>query len=375
MGKSFQYTTLAHRYTAKFPLITFIGIQVNFWILANILLVVIVRLYMHVVSELFKIPVPGGWAIPLFVAVLLGIMYGIGLGFAGYYLDRRFFKKIPLGKALLLKTFVSITLFVIVFYLFRYVLYDQFVSSSLTAEGVVLNDSAWNYLFLLLLIYYSVMTLVISFINQVQNKFGPGVLVPLLLGRYRDPREEERIFMFMDLKSSTFSAEALGHLQYSAFIRDCFEDINEMLYPYRAQVYQYVGDEIVVMWPPSEGLENSRCLQFYFAVRQQFLGRQMHYRSRYGLVPVFKAGMHMGKVTAVEIGEIKKDIAYHGDTMNTAARIQSVCAEHESDFLVSDYLIAKVTPTEGLKFRHLGLILLRGKSNSIGIVSVSQSNS
>jgi adenylate cyclase len=33
----------------------------------------------------------------------------------------------------------------------------------------------------------------------------------------------------------------------------------------------------------------------------------------------------MGKVTAVEVGEIKRDIAYHGDTLNITARIQSIC--------------------------------------------------
>ncbi len=44
----------------------------------------------------------------------------------------------------------------------------------------------------------------------------------------------------------------------------------------------------------------------------------------------------MGKVTAVEIGDIKRDIAYHVDTLNTAARIQSVCNEYNKDFLVSE---------------------------------------
>jgi hypothetical protein len=42
-----------------------------------------------------------------------------------------------------------------------------------------------------------------SFINLINKKLGPGVLIPMLLGKYRNPREEERIFMFMDLKAST----------------------------------------------------------------------------------------------------------------------------------------------------------------------------
>jgi len=95
-------------------------------------------------------------------------------------------------------------------------------------------------------------TILISFINQVNKKYDPGILLPLLLGKYCEAKEEDRIFMFMDLKSSTATAERLGHLKYSAFIRDYFSDINDVLYRFRAQVYQYVGDEIVVTWPESE---------------------------------------------------------------------------------------------------------------------------
>ncbi len=93
------------------------------------------------------------------------------------------------------------------------------------------------------------MMLVINFIIQVNKKFGPGVLVPLLLGQYRNPKEEERAFLFMTLHSSTRIAESLGHFRYSSFIRDCFIDINKvMTNVHDAEVYQYVDDEIVISW-------------------------------------------------------------------------------------------------------------------------------
>lgn len=372
MAKPSDYTTLAHRYTAKFPILTYVGTQVNFWILANVLLVIIVRLYTYVVSELYETPVPGKFTTTLYTGMLLGLLYGIGFGMTGYYLDRKVFKKLGLGMMLFLKTVISLCLFIIIFLLFRFVIFDSIVSPTLGIDGTRLNEEAWRYLFFLLLIYYFFMTLVISFINQVNRKYGPGVLVPLLLGRYRHPKEEEKIFMFMDLKSSTTAAENLGHLEYSSFIRDCFYDINEVLYPFRAQVYQYVGDEIVVMWPVDEGLRDLACIRFYFAVAQKIRSRSVHYLTRYAFLPVFKAGMHMGKVTAVEIGEIKKDIAYHGDTLNTTSRIQSVCNEYQCDFLVSEYLIKKTDIAGKFRSDHLGAILLRGKSEQMGIVCVKE---
>ena len=78
----------------------------------------------------------------------------------------------------------------------------------------------------------------------------------------------------------------------------------------------------------------------------------------------------MGKVTAVEIGDIKRDIAYHGDTLNTAARIQSVCNEYNKDFLISEYLLDKINLNHNFKTERLGMILLKGKASKVGIASV-----
>ena len=98
----------------------------------------------------------------------------------------------------------------------------------------------------------------------MNRKFGPGILIPMLIGRFRNPREEERVFMFLDLNNSTALAEKLGHVQYSSFVRDCFQEINNVVQKFLAEIYQYVGDEIVLTWNTNEAIENSRVLDFYF---------------------------------------------------------------------------------------------------------------
>ena len=368
-SKQFEYTTLAHRYTARFPFLTYLGIQINFWIVANILLVTILNLQSQIHSLIFNIDTTVSIKSVLLLAITFGVLYGLVYGLMGYYLERKLFRKLSLGKVILFKTMVSIALLFLILWLFRLVLFDLFIASSLNVNHF-LDDEIWGHIFYLLLIYYFFMALLISFINQVNKKYGPGVLVPLLFGRYRHPREEERIFLFMDLKSSTTTAEKLGHLQYSSFIRDCFEDINEILFPFRAQVYQYVGDEIVVMWPEKEGLKDNYCVRFFYACKKRFHEKEEYYLKNYDFTPEFKAGLHSGKVTAVEIGEIKKDIAYHGDTLNTAARIQSICNQYNKNFLVSEYLLSKLELNPFIKTEILGKVSLRGKSDKIGIVSL-----
>lgn len=359
MSKKWDYTSLARRFTARFPVLSYLGIQINFWILANIFLSAIMHLQALSINETLKVETMVGFDQLLLLSVALGFIYGITLGLTDRYLDRRFFKQLSLGKIIVFKTAVSVSVIILIVMLIRAVFF-----------GLTVSDRAWEYLFYILVIYYLAMTLLVNFINQVNRKYGPGVLVPLLLGRYRNPREEERIFMFMDLQSSTTIAEQLGHLKYSSFIRDSFMDINEVLLPHNAEVYQYVGDEIVVTWRIDEGLKSLSCIRFFFACEYRFFEREEYYMSNYGVLPRFKASLHMGKVTAVEIGEVKRDIAYHGDTLNTAARIQSVCNDYNKRLLISTYMLEAIGVNSGIRIEAIGMIQLKGKAAKVGIASV-----
>lgn len=371
MSRRFEYTTMAQGFTARFPLFAYVWTQASYWTIANLLLVVIVNLLLKIIVSQFKLPLLVSLSSLILVAVVLGILYGVSLGTSDYFLDRNYFRRLSFGKVILIKAFGSLALLFVLLFLLRFALIDLLMAPSGNGRPTMLNEESWRHSFQLLLVYYFFMTLIINFVNQINKKYGPGVLAPLLLGRYRNPKEEERIFMFMDLKSSTTIAEQLGHLKYSALIRDCFADINEVLFPFRARVYQYVGDEIVVTWPVQEGLKNHFCIRFYFACKKLFQNKAAYYGINYGILPQFKAGVHMGRVTAVEIGEIKKDIAYHGDTLNTAARIQGVCNECERDFIVSEYVLEKIGTDPHMKIEALGMIRLRGKTERIGIVSLN----
>ncbi len=45
------------------------------------------------------------------------------------------------------------------------------------------------------------------------------------------------------------------------------------------------------------------------------------YRDRFGAVPEFRAALHCGEIVAGEIGDVRREIAYVGDTLNVAARL------------------------------------------------------
>ena len=179
--------------------------------------------------------------------------------------------------------------------------------------------------FVLALVSLTLASFFINFVRQLNRMLGPGTLMNLLLGRYHRPVAEDRIFMFLDLNDSTAIAESLGPLRFNDFKNDFFYDVAEPVLQTRGQIYQYVGDEVVVTWTTERGLRQGNCLRCVFLVSERIHEHKDRYLAQYGLVPEFKAGLHGGPVVTAEIGDIKKDIVHSGDTVNTAARVEAQC--------------------------------------------------
>lgn len=223
-----------------------------------------------------------------------------------------------------------------------------------------------NYLIWLAMVIFTLIALLVN------DKYGPGVFVSFILGRYFHPKREERIFMFLDLRSATTIAEQLGEAKYFNFLKDIFRDSTPDILKSKGEIYQYVGDEIIVSWKKDTGTLNANCLQCFFDIQQRLLDNASYYRESYeGIVPEFKAGLHFGFVMVGEIGVVKRDIAYSGDVLNTAARIESKCNELGVNILISKNLLVGLGSLPKMfKPREIGKIDLRGKKHSLMLYTV-----
>jgi adenylate cyclase len=190
-----------------------------------------------------------------------------------------------------------------------------------------------------------------------------------MTGKYHDPKEETRFFMFLDIKDSTTLAEQLGNLKFSAMVRDFFEDMSKPCFATKAEVSHYIGDEAVISWLPKNGIRQANYLRFYFLVAAQIEARSDHYKAKYGHVPEFKAGLHVGAVVATEVGESKSEIVFHGDVMNTTARITGLCSALAHDFLISAEAVTTLA-SKDYELTDFGEQKLKGKEASVQVFGV-----
>jgi len=306
------------------------------------------------------------------VTTAAGIFVGLALGGIDIFLNRVSKKKHSFRFYVIVRSLFYVITFVVILSIIitrASVIYvDRVLDITLSREGIRFVHSI-----IFTFVLYSIITgILISFIAEVSKKFGPGVLLRMFLGKYYNPIVEERIFMFIDLKSSTTYAEKLGHIKYSQLIQDCFNDLNISASKHKAEIYQYVGDEAVITWQLEKGLKNSNYLKFYFDFQERITQRAEYYKGEYHLVPEFKAGVNGGKITAAEVGDIKREIAYHGDVINTAARIQEVCNSYDKKLLVSEFLAEKMNTNNNYNNEEIGSIKLKGKEIPVSIFSVGQ---
>ncbi|MEL6867746.1 MAG: adenylate/guanylate cyclase domain-containing protein, partial [Bacteroidota bacterium] len=210
------------------------------------------------------------------------------------------------------------------------------------------------------------------FYTEVSNHIGQTVLMNLFTGKYHHPIEEERIFMFLDMKSSTTIAEQLGHLNYFKLLKTYYADLSAPIIQHGGEIYDYIGDEIIITWKYKKGEVNNNCLHCFFDMKTALQQQAQKFQSTYGVVPTFKAGIHLGKVTSGEIGIIKREITFSGDVLNTTARIQGLCNQYEVDLLISGKLRQVLAPDPDLEMIALGIATLRGRNKKIDLLTVKK---
>jgi adenylate cyclase len=279
-------------------------------------------------------------------------------------------RNLPLWISLLIKIIIMVA----AAFLLNYVLHFTYIwlieKEPLTTElGKSYYKIFQTSLFMSQMIRWLIIFLFTILMIEVNEKYSPGVFFDILVGRYLTPKNEKRTVMFIDLVDSTAIAEHLGHKRYFRFIRDFIYFISVALLENDGQIYQYVGDEVVVSWVVKKPNANRKCLQALLDCKRILQRNKNYFKKQYGVIPEFRAGIHTGEVTIGEIGVIKKDLAMSGDTMNTAARLRSATSEMDEKVIISKDFAAQ-TNLKNWNAVNLGLVDLKGKESAMELFAL-----
>lgn len=305
------------------------------------------------------------------IVMTAATLLGTGLG----VIEETFFKSKFKSRSFISKVALKTLIYLSLLLLFLFA--QSLVLNAMNANKSVFNPEIietaltfFSSLTLLSVVVYSGFMIALGlFSSEIIDYLGIDVVGSFFTGRYNTSVVEERIFMFLDMKSSTTIAEKLGHEKHYEFINEYYGDMTHAIIETKGRIYQYAGDEIIISWSLTEGLHKSNCLNCFFLIKKAIQNKRKTYLDKYGISPEFKAALHYGKVTRGQVGFIKKELLFTGDVLNTTARIQSMCKDLNADFLVSNTL-RKLFSDPDFDFVDRGSFSLKGRKKEETLVEI-----
>ena len=305
------------------------------------------------------------WHVEIWIS---GIFFGTLFLFINRITESRAFRRRSYGFNLLIKSIFYLAALILVgisiYFIFLF-------AGWTTVEQLETYKSLANTQFLVsILVYFGIFIILMNFLELLNIKLGKGTFWEMLIGKYYHPHEEDLLFLFMDLKGSTRHAERMGHALYSRFLKDAIHELTPFIQKYHARVYQYVGDEVVLYWRTNNALSEFQAFNTFFEFADMLNYRRAYFIENYNTVPEFKAGIDAGKVTTTEIGDIKRELAFHGDVLNTASRLEKMCNEHKARLLITEHVRELIATQSNYQINFVSDMPLAGKAEKVKFYAV-----
>ncbi|WP_111308055.1 adenylate/guanylate cyclase domain-containing protein [Confluentibacter sediminis] len=297
-------------------------------------------------------------------ALKYGLIVGLLFSLLHIYVYPKIIKNPSFAKNIIARTICFLICFKIAV--------NILTSSYFGFESLIIDNENQRKSLQTLFIYSVLINFLIDFFLLMIKNLGPEYFFNLIRGKYYRPREENRIFMFLDLASSTTIAERIGHIAYSSLLQDCFRELTPLLLKNNASIYQYVGDEAVITWKINKNTNRGQCMDLFFSFQERLQQKKDYFLQKYNTAPFFRSSINEGRIVMSTVGEIKTEIVYHGDVLNTAARIQSLCKTYNSELLISENFYQNIKEEKIYKFKCFNNISLIGKNEKINIYNVNE---
>ena len=305
--------------------------------------------------------------------VIIGAVFAVLMGLPMIAFERRIFLR-PLHRRIeRLPTLAYIIVALLI--------YELLMSAGYAIAGLLLwsldmvNPKAISDILIMpfhVFLYALAVCALIVFILRVRDLLGREVFTSMLISRYRRPVKEERVFLFIDLADSTSFAEKHGDLRAQEYLKALFAAFAEPVRRHKGAIDDYVGDAAIVTWPLERGIKSARCIRCVFDILDDIEANEAKWRASFGQVPRLRAALHGGVIITAEIGVDHHKIAFFGDTVNTTARLESLCKSLGKQVLISSELAQRMKLPKTLDIEDLGAHAVKGRGQTLGVMALKQ---
>ncbi|MCP4137428.1 MAG: adenylate/guanylate cyclase domain-containing protein [bacterium] len=182
--------------------------------------------------------------------------------------------------------------------------------------------------------------------------------------------------IFSDIRSFTSLSEKMTPEDNVAFLNSYLKRLEPTISKYGGFVDKYMGDAIFALFaePEETGTTKSSADMALCAALEmrQALGDYNEHRLARGYDPVNAGiGVNTGDLMLGMVGsETRIDTTVIGDTVNLAARLESLTAIYELPIIISDHTYRHLTSPEKHHIRGIDSVFVKGKNEPVMIYEV-----
>lgn len=298
---------------------------------------------------------------------IIGLLIGFFAGVFELYYSPSKLRKFSFPVILVLRSFYYLTLVtttilleLIVARMIRYEMYFGEVLKSDEFQHYLLYED-----FLISILYASVLIILFNFTRLMHRKLGQRTLGDLITGKYVKPVTQNKIVMFLQIANTNNFLSQLGRARFNDFLNDFIFDITEPLLAYRGEIYEYVDDQVIVVWNLESGISNAACIRAFFDAKNELRMKKEKYVLKYNVFPLIQAGYQAGSVVKGEIGVVKSTLKYSGDLMNTTSRLLDQCVKRQKELLIEKKLLDQISLPLIFECGNSESFMPKGKSQEI----------
>jgi adenylate cyclase len=193
------------------------------------------------------------------------------------------------------------------------------------------------------------------------DSLGHALITDIKLG---DQVQKIVTVLFSDIRNYTTLSEGMTPEENFQFICSFNEKMGPIIRKNKGFINQYLGDAIMAIFPGNARDALSAAVEMQLSLKEL-----NDTRSKQNLTPIFIGiGMHSGPLIMGITGDKDRlDATTISDTVNTAARIESLTKYYKASIILSDASLQQIEDTDLFHLRHLGLVQLKGKQKPIRI--------
>ncbi|MBI4270480.1 MAG: CHASE2 domain-containing protein [Candidatus Rokubacteria bacterium] len=227
-------------------------------------------------------------------------------------------------------------------------------------------------------------TMAENFVREQREKrrlsrfFSPDVLRAVVRGRESASLGSSRrlvTVLFSDLRGFTSISEKLEPEQVTEMLREYLTEMTRIVFKHGGTVDKYIGDCVMALYNvPFEDPEHAvKAVRTGLEFQERTLAAAARWEAKYGVVIRNGVGINTGEAIVGTLGsEQRLEYTAIGDTVNLAARLESITKDYGASIIISESTYEHVKalfPT-----RALGAVTVKGKTRPVEIYAVLPSD-